>query len=69
LIGTKNAGYGDVEVSIDGSSVQTVSLANASRQLQTVLFKTQGLAKGPHKIKIVNKGEALVVLDAFKVVP
>ena len=69
LIGTKSAGYGDVEVSVDGSPAQTVSLANASRQSQTVLFKTQGLAKSPHKIKIVNKGEALVVLDAFNVVP
>jgi hypothetical protein len=38
------------------------------RHAQIVLFTKTGLSKGPHIIKIVNKGEALVNIDAFNVI-
>ena len=69
VIGTKDADMGSMEIFIDGQSQQTVSLAHSSRQTQAVLFKKYGLSYGPHVIKLVNQGEAKVVLDAFNVLP
>ena len=68
LIGTKDVGFGSLEVSIDGKSPETVSLANDSRQVQAVLWKKEGLANRSHEIRITNKGEAPVALDAFHVI-
>jgi alpha-L-fucosidase len=67
VIGTRDANFGNFDVSIDGGAAETVSLANPTRQTQTVLFTKAGLSQGTHVIKVVNKGEALVVLDAFNV--
>jgi alpha-L-fucosidase len=68
-IGTKDANFGSVEVAIDGGAAESVSLTNPARQSQTVLFTKSGLSKGPHVIKIVNKGEAVVNIDALNVIP
>jgi alpha-L-fucosidase len=68
LIGTKDANLGSIGVSIDGALQQTVSLANPVRQTQTILFTKAGLSKGPHVIRVVNKGEALVNIDAFNLI-
>ena len=38
------------------------------RHSQAVLFTKTGLMKGAHVTKIVNKGEALVNIDAFNVI-
>jgi hypothetical protein len=67
LIGTKGAGCGNSEVSIDGTRPQIVSLASPSRQTQAVLLTRGGLSPGPHAIRIVNKGEAVVAIDALDV--
>jgi alpha-L-fucosidase len=69
VIGTKDANFGNIEISIDGGAAETVSLTDAERHPQAVLFKKEGLAKGPHEIRIVNKGDARVELDAFNVIP
>ena len=69
LIGTKDAGWGSLEVSVDGTRPQSVSLATPSRQTQAVLLTRVGLVPGPHVIKIVNKAEAMAAIDAFDVRP
>ena len=68
LIGTKDFGLGTVEVSIDGEAAGTVSEADSTRHAQTVLFTKERLLKGPHAIRIVNLGEALVNIDAFHII-
>jgi alpha-L-fucosidase len=65
LIGTKDAGFGSLEVSIDGLPPQVVNLDNSTRQPQAVLFKKTGLPKGPHTIRIVNNGDGPVNLDGL----
>jgi alpha-L-fucosidase len=65
VIGTKDAGFGSMQVSIDGGAPQNVALDSSSRQVQSVLFKKSGLSKGPHTIKIVNNGEGPVNLDGL----
>jgi alpha-L-fucosidase len=65
LIGTRDAGFGSMQVSIDGSKPVSVALSAASRQVQAVLFKKTGLAKGPHTIRIVNNSENPVNVDGF----
>jgi alpha-L-fucosidase len=68
VIGTRDAGLGTLDVSIDGQPPQTVSLDSPTRQAQAVLFRKAGLSKGPHVIRIANKREAVVNIDAFNVI-
>jgi hypothetical protein len=68
LIGTKDTNLGSVEVSIDGGAAETVSEADAARHAQAVLFRKNGITKGPHVVGIVNKGKSLVNIDAFNVI-
>jgi hypothetical protein len=65
----KHADLGDVDVYVDGTFKQNVSLRleNFPRLSQVVVFRIEGLAEGPHTIKIVNKSTAGAVLDAFRV--
>jgi alpha-L-fucosidase len=69
VIGTKHGSMGSLTVSIDGAAPQTVSLATPPLQTQAVIFKQDGLTKGPHVIQLVNLGEAPVNIDAFNVLP
>jgi hypothetical protein len=68
-IAEKNADHGDVEVFLDGASRGTVSLkvTNLPRLSQVVVFGAQGLPKGRHTIRLVNRGTAYATLDALRV--
>jgi len=67
LIGTKDAGFGGIQVSIDGGSPQLVTLGATSRQVQASLFHKSGLSNGPHTIQLVNLGDGPVNVDALRV--
>jgi hypothetical protein len=68
-IAEKHTDLGDVDVYVDGALKQNVNLRleNFPRLSRVVVFRTDGLADGPHTIKIVNKSTAGAVLDAFRV--
>jgi hypothetical protein len=68
-IADRDTGFGSVDVFVDGALSQTVSLAveNFPRLCGVSVFRAEGLKKGAHTIRIVNKTAATVVLDAFRV--
>jgi hypothetical protein len=68
-VAEKNADHGDVDVFLDGALRKTVSLrlVNMPRLSQVVVFSAQGLPKGRHTIRLVNKGAAYATLDGFRV--
>jgi hypothetical protein len=68
-IAEKNTNLGDVDVYLDGALKQNVNLhlENFPRLSQVVVFRVEGLSRGQHTIKIVNKTTAGAVLDAFRV--
>jgi hypothetical protein len=65
----KNSDLGDVDVYLDGVLKENVNLRlqNFPRLSQVVVCRIEGLSRGPHTIKIVNKTTAGAVLDAFRV--
>jgi hypothetical protein len=65
----KRTDLGNVDVYVDEVFKQNVSLRleNFPPLSRVVVFRIEGLAAGPHTIKIVNKSTAGAVLDAFRV--
>ena len=65
----RDATFGSVDVSVDGAAPQTVSLAveNFPRLCGVSVFRAEGLKKGAHTIRIVNRAAAPVTIDAFRV--
>jgi hypothetical protein len=68
-IADKQAGFGSVEIHLDGVRAHTASLAvqNLPRLSGVTVFRSGRLAKGAHTIRIVNQTAAPVVLAAFDV--
>ncbi len=66
----RDTGFGTVDVFLDGALSRSISLAveNFPRLCGVSVFRAEGLKKGAHTIRIVNQGEATVVVDAFRVV-
>ncbi len=63
-----NPDEGKVDVYLDGAFQQTVNLkAGPPREVQQVVFRRSGLARGKHTIKIVNKGTTLGMIDALRI--
>jgi len=69
IVAEKHADHGDVDVFLDGELKDTVSLkvANLPRLSQVTVFSALGLPKGRHTIRMVNRGTAYAILDAFRV--
>jgi hypothetical protein len=68
-IAEKRIWYGNADVYIDGKLKGEVSLhlENFPRLSQVVVFRIEGLPDGAHTIEIINKSNAEVNIDAFRV--
>lgn len=62
-----NSDETSVDIYIDGVFQQTVSLANAQRVFQKVVYSKKGLAQGIHTIKGVSKSADYFIVDGFSV--
>ena len=66
VIAPKAAGYGRVEIQIDGHSQATVDLSTTGPRLaQQRVFQVKSLARTQHSLAIVNRGPGPVALDAL----
>lgn len=66
VIAPKESGAGKIEIQIDGKAYATVDLAiNGKRKAQQVVFLAKGLTAGTHVIKIINRGNGMVSIDAL----
>ncbi|MFN2128038.1 MAG: alpha-L-fucosidase C-terminal domain-containing protein [Anaerolineales bacterium] len=66
VIAPKEAGYGKIEIQIDGESHATVDLSTtATRQAQQTVFEVTDLTSGKHTIQIINRGQGPVAIDAI----
>ncbi len=66
VIAPKEQGAGKAEIQIDGRIYATIDLSvKGTRQAQQKIYETAGLAAGHHKIKIVNRGQGPVAVDAL----
>jgi len=68
-IADRNTGFGSVDLFVDGTLSQAVSLAqeNFPRLCGVSVFHAEGLKKGAHSIRLVSRTAATVVVDAFRV--
>jgi hypothetical protein len=68
-IAEKSPDFGDVHVYLDSALNQNVSLrlVNFPRIYRAQVFSVKGLPLGRHTIKIVNKSNQPVVVDAFRI--
>jgi hypothetical protein len=69
VLADKKAGFGALEIFLDGTLVHTANLAveNLPRLCGITVFRSGTLKKGAHRIRVVNKGASAVVVDAFQV--
>ena len=68
-IADRNAGFGTVDVYVDGAVARTAALSieNLPRLCGVTVFRSGALRRGAHTIRIVNKTAAPAVLDAFRI--
>lgn len=68
IVSERHPTYGDMDVYIDGTLVQTVSAyAAGARQVKQVVFSKRDLASGTHTIRVVKRSGQYLVLDALQV--
>lgn len=66
VIAPKESGAGKIEVQIDGNTRKTVDLSIVGdRKPQQVVCEISGLTSGKHTIKIINRGQGKVAIDAL----
>ena len=64
-----NTDLSNVDVYLDGALRATVNCYSATRLAQQRLFTATNLPPGPHTFKLVKRGGAYMIVDAFAVVP
>jgi alpha-L-fucosidase len=68
VIAPKEAGFGKIEIQIDGQTRRTADLSTTgARQAQQVVYTVTGLPPGDHAISLVNRGPGPVAVDALVV--
>ena len=69
LIADKKAGFGSLDIFLDGALVHTANLAaeNLPRLCGVTVFRSAALSQGAHRLRVVNKTAAPVAIDAFQV--
>lgn len=66
----RNGDMGAVDVYLDNVFQATVNLkADGARQVQQVVWEKQGLTRGSHTIRIVNRSTSVGMVDALRVTP
>jgi alpha-L-fucosidase len=66
VIAPKEAGAGKMEINIDGITLITVDLSTTGERVpQQMVYQTFGLGAGNHVIKLINKGDGKVAVDAL----
>lgn len=65
----KGPGLGTAEILLDGRKVRTVSfdLPDFPRLRDVVVYRTAGLPRGPHSIRVVSRSAAPIALAGFRV--
>jgi alpha-L-fucosidase 2 len=70
FLSERNGDMGTVDVYLDNALQATVDLRNTgARQAQQVVWERQGLSRGTHTIRIVNRSTSVGMIDAFRVTP
>lgn len=68
LLTEKDQGLGDMIVTLDDGTPETVSAyTNGEREVQQVLYSAAGLTNGSHTLKVVKQSGQYMLLDALKV--
>ena len=69
FIADKKAGFGSVDILLDGVLAHTAVLAveNLPRLCGVTVFRSGALGSGAHSLSIVNRASSPVVVDAFRV--
>jgi alpha-L-fucosidase len=64
----KEAGYGRIEIQVDGQPRTTADLSTTGARLaQQLVSEVTGLASGRHTVSIINRGSGPVAVDAIVV--
>jgi alpha-L-fucosidase 2 len=67
-VSERNGDMGPVDVYMDNTFQATVDLhVTGARQSQQVVYDKQGLARGTHTIRIVNRSTSVGIVDAFRI--
>ncbi|MFD1050886.1 hypothetical protein ACFQ1S_37845, partial [Kibdelosporangium lantanae] len=67
-ISERNGDMGTVDVYLDNVFQATVDLhVSGARQAQQVVYDKQGLTRGSHTIRIVNRSTSVGIVDAFRI--
>lgn len=70
FISERFSDMGTVDVYLDNAFQATVNLRiSGSRQSQQVVWERQGLPRGSHTIRIVNRSTSVGMIDAFRITP
>ena len=66
VLAPKETGAGKIEILIDGKITGTIDLSvRGTRRPQQVVYRTKGLTRGKHVIRIVNRGSGPVSIDGL----
>lgn len=70
FISERFSDMGTVDVYLDNAFQATVNLRiSGARQSQQVVWERQGLPRGSHTIRIVNRSTSVGMIDAFRITP
>jgi alpha-L-fucosidase 2 len=70
FISERFSDMGTVDVYLDNAFQTTVNLRiSGARQAQQVVWERQGLSRGSHTIRIVNRSTSVGMIDAFRITP
>ncbi|HMI63217.1 MAG TPA: hypothetical protein VK518_20010 [Puia sp.] len=65
LVAPRGTGAGKMDFVIDGIRMATVDLSTTGeRQSQQIVYQTERLAAGKHRLRLVNAGTGPVAIDA-----
>lgn len=68
FLSERNGDMGTVDVYLDNAFQATVDLRNTgARQAQQVVWERQGLSRGTHTVRIVNRSTSVGMIDAFRI--
>ncbi|MDR4949950.1 S8 family serine peptidase [Neobacillus cucumis] len=74
VLGKTASNQGKADIYVDGVLVKTADLYSSTTKYKATLYSTTSLSRGPHVVKVVNRGEkstsstgTTITLDAFVV--
>ena len=69
IIADRHAGFGSIDVHVDGAFMRTVPLAieNFPRLCRVTVFRSAALKKGAHTVRVTNKTGEPAALDGFRI--